>query len=252
MRDDKEGIKQVVLSIIMVIVLLGGSFIIVKYRPSPNKNKVNIELSSELVSTDAKVSAANFITAAGTMGDVDRLTIDVIEEEGYGDKIDRRLAALVKVEDAMVPGSPLVDGNEKRVNKNFANEQIYPTFFAIKNVKASEPVNVGKITSFDDSGNVEYDAVEVYIGFDSVMTTFEIPQDGSGDGSIKKVEKSDNFDNVKVTLVKSGELWFIYDVEESETLLNVRLSTWSGLGVNTVKPNGEVVEILKGEVSQDE
>lgn len=239
----KEGVFQIAIAITLTVaVILGAVFIVIGNKEDKKDDiKPNI-LSSDIVSTDPRESTVNFITYNGTIGDTSTITSETIPVDGFGLNRDRRLEALDIVESSIVPGSPLINGRERQNIFNMTDDDCFPSFFEIRNLKVGEPSKVGKITVYDDSGNVEYDYVDIYVDFDSYKISYIWPLDASGDGSVSKVEGYDTFTDVKVTLVKSGDLWFIYDVEDSENLLNVRFATWSGIAKNNIDVEEEVVE----------
>lgn len=238
----KDLIIKSLISLTMVIAIIVVSIFVVNYDGSNKKEKVatNLKLSSELVSTDPKISAANFLKANGTIGDVSK-----VDEKYFGLKnketnADRRIEAFKKVKDSIVPDSPIITGTEIENAKLQLSD--FPIFYTIDDIKISEPSEEKTLTiTHDGKGSVEYKSVDVYADFVSYQDTFYWPTDVTGDSIITQERAKDQFKDVKITLVKSGGLWFIYDVEDIEYGLNVRMATWSGRGKDDVSPNQERV-----------
>lgn len=238
----KDIIVKGLISIGMLALVIVATLFIVNYDNSDVKKTVNepLKMSSDIVSTDPKVSAANFIKANGTIGDISKVNKEYFGLKNTETNSQRRIEAYKKVRDAIVPNSPIITGKE------IENAQIqssdFPTFYTIDKLKVGEPSGITPLTiSHDDAGTTEYKSVEVLVDFTSYQDTFYWPTDVTGDSIITQERAKDDFSNVKITLVQSGDLWFIYNVEDIEYSLNVRMATWSGRGKDDVSPNQERV-----------
>lgn len=242
----KSELSRFLIAAGMVIIIIVGSIFIVNRGNSESTNKEEIELTlgSDIVSTDPKVSAANFIKHNGTMGDLSEINQDYFKNPFAEDNADRRMNAFQSVKDAIIPDSPLLARNiEKFIKENVSDFHVY---YEIRDLKVGEPSEVVPLTIHHNQvGSIEYDSVEVKLDFTSAQNVFYWPTDATGDGIITQMEAVDHFEDVTVTLVKSGDLWFIYDVEDSEHLLNVRMSTWSGRGIDDVSVDQKVVAEYK-------
>lgn len=231
---NKSIIIKMITAVGMLAFVVGITFYVVNFEKSTTKETVDLNLSSDIVSTDPKISAANFITHNGTIGDLKEVDQEYFNNfSTMSTNVERRMATFEKVKDAVVPDSPIITGREEDTIKNQLVE--FPIYYEIRDLKVSEPSDVKPlVVHHHGTGPAEYDSVEVYVDFTSAENTFYWPTDASGDGMITQMEAVDSFEDVKVTLVKSGDLWFIYDVEDIEYLLNIRMSTWSGRGKNDV------------------
>ena len=223
--------------------LFFATMFIMNFEGSDGKESIDFELDldSDIVSTDPKISAANFIKFNGTFGDLDSLKEEDIVKMNFESNSDMRRTAFEKVKGAIIPDSPIITGNEEAtIDDDLAQ---FPAFYSIINMRVSEPYNSTTFTiNHNQIGQVDYEAVKVNVDFDSTQTVFYWPTDASSDGIITKEVASDSFEDIEVTLVKSGDLWFIYDVEDIEYTLNIRMSTWSGRGEYNVSHEQEVVE----------
>ena len=235
-REDTR--LQLVIAVILVSVLLAGSYWIVNRDSNKEKlSKVPLDGSiSDIISSDPVETAASFIKANGTMGNIEKdITFETLKNgTAIFENIDRRMIALSKVESAVVPGSPIINGSERKHIEIHSRNLIYPILYEVKNIKAGKPKNSREISVADSQGKATYQAVDIEVSFDSVMTTFTRAGDTSYDGTNTQTENKDQFD-VTVTLAQSGDLWFVYDIENSEYLLNERFATWKGIGPSTVK-----------------
>lgn len=229
---NKEFIKRAIISFLLLGGIIAITLFVVNFD-SDKKVEINPELSSDIVSEDPKISASNFIKINGTMGELTKVNQDyfkIVQEETNS---DRRRIAFENVKDAIVSDSPLLS---ERIEETIKNDNLeFFRFYEIINLKVSNPSEVSPlVVNHDVTGPVQYDSVSVYVDFESSQHTFYWPTDATGDSIISQMRATDKFEDVKVTLVKSGELWFIYDVEDSEYLLNARMSTWHGRGVENI------------------
>lgn len=245
-----KPIYQILISIVLVIALLGGAYFIVAYQRTPPKTPVdnNLNPNLEIVSTDARTTAIKLIEINGTMGNVERdITQESMEsnEATYANGT-RRLKSLNKIKNAVVPGNKLIIGNESDNIENFVNNLDYPFLYETSNVVASEPSKPEKLMVFSDSGNVEYDSVKVLVDFESTRIHYTCPKDVTYAGIHKQISNIESFENIEVVLVKVEDLWFVYDITDSEKIVNERFATWSGAGVSIIdyeknKETGEFV-----------
>lgn len=229
---NKEFITRAIISILLLGGIIALTLFIVNFDADKKEEIKPDLLSSDLVSTDPKISAANFIKANGTMGDLTEINQEYFKTVQEETNSDRRRKAFEKVKDAIVPDSPLLN---ERIENAILNDNLeFLRFYEVDNLKVSEPSEISPlIINHDVSGPVQYDSVSVYVDFESSQHTFYWPTDADSESIITQMKTTDKFEDVKVTLVKSGELWFIYDVEDSEYLLNSKMSTWQGRGVET-------------------
>lgn len=235
---NKTNVIKMIMAILMLALVIGATLFIVNFEKTTDKEIVELDLSSDIVSTDPKVSAANFINHNGTIGDLSEVDQEYFDNFSEAANDEKRMASFNKVKDAIIPDSPMINGREEDTIKNQTVE--FPIYYEVRDLKVSEPSNVKPlIIHHDGIGPIEYESVDVKVDFTSAESTFYWPTDASGDGMITQMEAVDYFEDVKVTLVKSGDLWFIYDVEDSEYLLNIRMATWSGRGLNDVSTEQE-------------
>lgn len=232
-----KPIVQIIISIVLVILLILGAYFIVMRKPINNKNQIdNISTNSNIVSTDPKVSAAKFIEANGAMGSVE---IDITQDSMKTNEATymngtRRLTSLAKVEQAVVPGNKLIIGNERDNLKRFVGNLDYPFLYKIDNISVSEPSNPAKLTVYSESNAIEYQSVKVFVDFESTRIHYTCPKDVTYAGIHTQFSNTEKFKDIEVILVQSGELWFVYDIVNSEQLINERFATWSGAGVSTI------------------
>lgn len=242
----KDLIIKGSISILMLGIIIVVTFFIINYDNTTSKEKIDLslDLNSEIVSTDPKISAANFIKYNGTMGDIQKVDENYFGPQNLETNADRRIASLEKVKDAIIPDSPIISGRELENAKNQLMD--FPVFYTIENVSASEPSEIKPlIIEHDEIGSTQYESVDVLIDFTSIQDTFYWPTDVTGDSIITQERAKDEFKDVKVTLVKSGDSWFIYDVEDIEYKLNVRMSTWSGRGKDDVSTDQKTIAEYK-------
>lgn len=239
----KDIIVKGAISLFMLGIVIVATLFIVNYDKSDNKKApvdLKLDLKSSLVSKDPRISAANFLKANGTIGDVSKVNKEFFGQKVIETNAERRINAFKKVKDAIVPDSPIITGRE--IENAKTQSQDFPIFYTIDKIKVGEPSEVKPLViEHDGIGSTEYDSVEVLADFVSYQDTFYWPTDVTGDSIITQERAKDEFKDVKITLVKSGELWFIYDVEDIEYNLNVRMATWSGRGKDDVSPNQEKV-----------
>lgn len=236
-------LKQTIAALGLLGLAITVSLIIVNWDPEKKKDveNVGLELSSEIVSTDPKVSATNFIMGNGNIGDVKQINEDYFSELQPETNGDRRQEAYDKIKDAIIPDSPLLSERIQEVIKNDTVE--FMNFYEISDLKVGNPSDpYPLVISHDTLGNIQYEAVDVLVDFTSFFHGFYWPTDTDGEPVITHKRSSDSFQDVKITLVKSGDLWFIYDVEDSEYLLNARMATWHGRGKNDVSTDMLVVK----------
>lgn len=234
-------IMQMIVAVGMLAATVGITMMIVNFdKDGKDKVDVELDLESDIVSTDPKVSASNFIKFNGTMGDISQINQEYFSTYQEETNSDRRMNAYTKVKDAILPDSPLLSG---RTLKTIERDTLdFLVFYEITNMKASNPSKVYPlVVNHDENGEIQYEAVDVFLDFTSSQHTFYWPTDMGSDSIITQMKASDDFSNVKVTLVKSGDLWFVYNVEDSEHLLNVRMSTWQGKGKDTVSTDRDLV-----------
>lgn len=231
---NKSNIIKMSIALGMLGFVFLVTILIVNYEKPIGKETVDLGLSSDIVSTDPKVSASNFIMQNGTMGDLSEVD-QAYFERNFLDVTnpDRRMESFEKVKDAIIPDSPIISGREETAMKTQSTD--FPIYYEIRDLEVGEPGKPTPLIIYHDvEGPIEYESVDVKVDFTSAQNTFYWPTDASGDSIITQMEALDYFEDVTVTLVKSGDLWFIYDVEEIEYKLNVRMSTWSGRGNDDV------------------
>ena len=234
------------------IALLAFSFLIVylvfnfffDFGPDNAKKDEIKEPTSDVVSKDPRVSTSNFLNAVGNMGDLSEVNQEYFNEIQLETNSDRRMNSYEQARKMILEDSPLVD---ERTLETIKSESIeFFVFYKISDIKVSDPLNERKINVFRNAvGNQEFNAVDVYANFTSSKHTFYWPTDATGESIITEAMVQDEFEDVKVTLVESDGLWFIYDVEDAEDLINVRFSTWKGIGKDDVS----VDEIILNEYS---
>lgn len=242
----KSELSRILIAVGMVVLIFAATIFIVNYGNNETEKKEEIELSpdSDIVSTDPRVSAANFIKHNGTMGDLSVIDQEYFKTPFTEDNSERRMNAFKKVKDAIIPDSPLLSRNIEKFIEEYVSD--FHVYYEIRDLKVGEPSEVTPLTIHHNQiGSIEYDSVEVKVDFTSAQNIFYWPTDATGDSIITQMEAVDHFEDVTVILVKSGDLWYIYDVVDSEYLLNVRMATWSGRGVDDVSVDQKVVAEYK-------
>lgn len=245
---DKKEIKRIIVAGLLSVSLLAGAYFLVVYEPKEKLTEISeVDIYSSLVSEDPKQSAANFITANGTMGNVedDITQAKMSTNEAVYDNSQRRLVALYRLTDAVIPGGIIIDGREKDNVATHTMDLDSPYIYSVDNVEIGEPSNPEKLTVFTEDGQTDYDSVKVKAVFDSTIIHYTRAHDTSYDGTHTQISNTEKFE-VEVVLVKSGDLWFIYDVTQSEEMLNERFASWSGISKSSVdhsldKKTGEFV-----------
>lgn len=220
---------QIVIAVLTSIMLFAGAVFIITYKP--NKKMITNEYSStsEIVTTDPIKTAVLYIKANGTIGDHNKITDETLNNyDIIIENTQNRIKSLNNVKEATIPGSPLINGSEESNIKKHTNDTQELMFYYIDNIKTSDKYNEGKLSVFTETGPVEYESVNVDVEFDSILKYFTAPSDTSYDGTYSVIENKENFKTV-VTLVKSGDLWFVYDILNSELDMNARFATWSGI-----------------------
>ncbi|HHT98335.1 MAG TPA: hypothetical protein GXZ90_10635 [Clostridiales bacterium] len=233
-----KSVFPIMVSLVLTLIMLFGVYFIVIFKPSEKDNETVVKnvISSDIVSTIPEETALRFIKANGTMGN---MTTDITQDkmktgEAISENSARRLLALHKVNEAIIPGSPLISSYEESNIKTFTRDLVSPYIYTIDNIKISEPDNLREIVIYAETGPIEYEALDVYASFDSTRINYTRARDTSYDGTHIQLNNTENFSNVKVVLAKSGDLWFIYDIEDSEYIINERFATWSGIGASSV------------------
>lgn len=243
-EGELKMIKNIIKGLMAIGILLSIlvlTFLIFNKDEEISEENWELNLNSDIVSTNPKKSAANFIMQNGTIGDLTNLKKEDIVHLNFPASSDMRRSSFDLAKPAIIPGSPLIDGNEEETIANDLAQ--FPVYYSIENLKVDEPAPIYKLPlNHNGIGLVEHDAVKVNVSFDSIQTTFYWPTDFGSDGIITKEVALDSFEEISVTMVNSGGKWFIYDVEDSEYTLNVRMSTWSGRGNYDVSVEQEVVE----------
>lgn len=248
MKLDKKTIKNIVISTFLIVGIIAITIFIMTYEKNELKQEeVIIELSSDLVSTDPKVSASNFIIRNGTMGDVENdINGDsLINSEAGLLSVKGRYEALKVLKEAVVPGNLIITGEEDKYIDKLATPDCIPTFHQIRDLKVSEPGKTGKLVVYSDNGNIEYTYTDVYVDFNSAKIWYQWGRDADWDGNVMEIENVEKFENIKVTLVQSGELWFIYNIEDAEKKLNSRFATWNGKTEESYGPEDTFVRTIQ-------
>lgn len=228
---NKSNLLKLIMAVGMLAVIITSTLIIAGLKNETTggkKSEFVFESNSDLVSTNPSTTAGNFIQANGTMGNLKEVNEEFFKTFQSETNADKRLKAYNLAKEAIIIDSPLLSSRTEQNISSYMTE--FPEYYEIRDLKVSEPINQSKFKILHDGGEVEYDSVEVLVDFTSAKNTLYWPTDVSGESVITQKEAIDEFKNVKVTLVKSGELWFVYDVEDSEHKLNVRMSTWQGRG----------------------
>lgn len=247
----KDSIIKMVISVAMLLAIVAGIYFFIFRDNIQTKEEIAIEANSDILSTDPKETAANYIAANGNMGDIEEdLSEDkILTGEHLRDNERRRLNALDKVEAATIPGSSLITGREKNKSIKFAEDSAFPMLYNIDNIYVSEPLNERKITVMSEVGPVEYEAVDVLVSFDSMKYMLICPTDVSYDGTHELVGNKETFEEMKTTLVKSGDVWFMYEINDSENLLNERFATWQGVSnVSVDETKDEIIKEISVEI----
>lgn len=238
---NKDNIIKGLFAIGIVGIIFAVTFLVTNLDFA-KKEEFSIETKkSDLVSKDPKITAANFIVANGTIGNLEEKT----EQQIIGGEInlnpEMRLEALDIAKTAIINDSPIITGRE--IEASLRKDGLFPNFYSIRDLKVSEPYSPKTLViNHDEIGQVEYDSVKVNVDFKSVETTLAWPTDVHLNAKITQKEVVDSFKNIAVELVKDGDLWYVYDVEDMEYALNVRMATWSGQGKYDVSADDAVVK----------
>lgn len=235
--ENKTTLKEIIISIVLSLILLVGAYMIVMYEPSVKMDSVvDVNIDSSIVSADPSETTYKFIRANGTMGNVEKdITQDKMKtNEAVFENSHRRLLALSKVKDAIIPGSPLIRGDEEGHIKIFTRDLDSPYIYSVSNIEVSKPSKPLKLTVFSDVGPTDYNSVEVFVSFDSTRINYVCAKDTSYDGTNIQKSNTERFEKLKVTLVQIADVWLVYDIEDAEQLLNERFATWSGTFPSTI------------------
>ena len=236
-----ENLKNGLIATSIIIVMGVILYFIFSENDKKEEVELSLDLSSEIVSKDPRESAANFIKSAGTIGDYDGLTDEQISKGEMKSSSEMREEALDRVEKSIIPDGPLLNGRERDFIKEYNGQ--FPVFYQVENIKVGEPYEESTITvNHDGIGTVEYESVKVNVDFKSIETLFSWPTDSSFTPIVSEEMSYDEHEDVVVHLAKSGDLWFIYDIEDSEYELNARLATWSGKGQYSFPYDKELVK----------
>lgn len=247
----KDSIIKMVISVAMLLTIVAGIYYFIFRESVETKEEIVIEANSEVLSTDPKKTAANYIAANGNMGDIEEdLSEDkIITGEHLRDNGKRRLNALDKVSPATIPGSNLITGRERNKSIKFTDDSTFPLLYKVDNIYVSEPLNERNVTVSSEVGPVEYEAVDVLVSFDSIRYLLICPTDVSYDGTHELIENKETFSEIKTTLVRSGDFWFMYEIENSEELLNERFATWQGVSnISVDETKDKVVKEIKVDI----
>lgn len=238
MNKQIKQIIQIVISFILVLTLMIGAYFIVMKKPSNNKITIEDDLHADLniVSSDPMKTAMKFIEANGTIGNIDAdITQDSMKtDEAIFKNGTRRLNSLNKIGKAVIPGNLLILGNEKDNIKNFVKNLDYPFLYKIDNVEVSKPSEPVSLIVYSEIGVITYESVKVLVNFESTRIHYTSPKDITYAGVHKQFNNTEKYEDIEVILVKSGDLWFIYDIVDAEYKVNERFASWSGAGPSTI------------------
>ena len=230
------------IAFLLVGVIAGVGFLVFYLSGDTKKEytDVKLNLSSELASEDPAETAANFIKSNGTMGDISKINQEYFNKTNDETNSDRRGEAYKRTKSVIFPGSPLLDS---RIEKVIENDNVeFPTFYEVTDIKAGNVVTVNsKSLAVTGAGTKEYETVTVLVDFTTSKYTLTWPTDLESESIIKENKTTEDFKNIQVTLVKSEGLWYVYDVADIEDVLNVRMSTWKGLGIDDVTSEEELI-----------
>lgn len=256
----RDNIKNLIFAIAILVGIGAALFLI--FNVDNKNDKVEIEVkgkNSNLVSKDPKESAANFIMANGSIGNLEELSEKDLTSGNLQETVEMRLQTLDKVKDAIVDDSPIISGDEEEAS--WLRDGLFPVYYSIRNLKVGEPYGKKKVRiEHNQIGSVEYNSIKVNVDFDSVETVFTWPTDLQLKAVLTRLESTDSFKNVAIELVEIDGLWYIYDVENIEYLLNVRMATWDGRGSYDVSSDEAIVakeyeidmsNFLEGSLFQD-
>lgn len=238
---DKNNIVKGILAFGIVAIIALVTFFILNLESNEKQEFKTVPKKSDLVSKDPKISAVNFITANGTIGNIEEKTESQIINGEINLTPEMRFIALDIAKTAIIDDSPIITGTE--VEASLLRDGLFPNYYSIRDLKAGEPYGDKTITiNHDQIGPVEYPSVKVDLDFKTVETTLTWPTDVHLSSKITQQEVVDLFENVTVELVKDGDYWYIYDVEDMEYELNVRMATWSGRGSYDVSADYKFVK----------
>lgn len=236
-----QTIKRAILSIVLLSIVI-ASVLLFLFFTKEKKETYNIDfkMNSSLVSENPMQTAANFIKFNGTMGDLSEINQDVLNSGKLESNSERRKKAYDTVKSVIIKDSPLLSSRTEETIK-LDNVEFY-TFYETSNIEVSRPTNETKITiNHANTGPANYDKVDVKVSFTSSKHTFMWPTDAINEGVIQEYKTTEDFSDILVTLVKKDNLWYVYDMPDSESVLNVRMSTWQGLGKDDVTTENELV-----------
>lgn len=241
-RIKNNNILVVILSILIVVLLFGGSYYFVTRDYSKEKTKtIKIDGSnSSIVGTDPQEVAVKFIKRNGTMGSLDDVTVESLKSnQAVFNNNKRRHEALDELEKAVVPGSIITLRDVRKHIETYSRNLTFPVMYSVENIKGSKPRNERKVSIRNDEISGNFEGVDILVQFDSIKTIFTAPTDTSYNGTHTRYDNKENLE-VIVTLVKSGDLWFVYELGDSEYNINDRFATWRGIGPSTIDPNKSV------------
>lgn len=258
MNKQIKQVIQIAISFMLVLILMIGAYFIVMKKPSNNKITIEDNLNADLsiVSSDPMKTTMKFIEANGTIGNIDTdITQDSMKtDEAIFKNGTRRLNSLNKIEKAVIPGNLLILGNEKDNIKNFVRNLDYPFLYKIDNVEVSKPSEPVNLIVYSEAGATTYESVKLLVDFESTRIHYTSPKDITYAGVHRQFSNVEKYEDIEVILVKSGDLWFIYDIVDAEYKVNERFASWSGAGPSTINYDKNIETdtfVLEGFVMPD-
>lgn len=225
----KETIQKVVAAGVTLSLAIGAYFVITYEKPMVMDEVIPFSTGQLVNSTDIKATAANFISVNGTMGDMEDITKDTLWDLSLlRNNTTNRLEAYRAAKRAMEPNSPLIRENTERHIQRHTQDLDFPYVYRVENVKVGNIIEEKRIKIESPNGLIDYDSVRVPISFDSIVTRVTCPMDTSYEGIHTIIENRDSIET-EMVLVKSGDIWVVYDIINAEALANSRFATWSGI-----------------------
>lgn len=247
---EKKDYKDIGLAI-GALLLLSSIVFGVYYFFFAEKEEVNKVVDITKVEGFGKTpeeALAKFIKLDGNMGDTSEVTSGkLLNGSAASNNAQRRLAAYNEVKSGLVTGSEMLDLNKESYIKDYSATLPWAEYFIIDD----DSIKVGNVsepykTTIND---IEYTSVDVYADFQSTKVYYRLKaQDSSSDGTYMKIENSENFTNVKFTLVEvDTDAWRIYSCDDNEEI-GSRFATWDTESENNYDVTNDVA---KDEIKPD-
>lgn len=227
MNKVKVNYKQALLA----VVLTAATIFISLYIVMPKEKKVQTDSSGIKLGVqidDPQVATSTFIYLAGNMKsqddyNSDRFIFSLTNRDEASFNSIYRLNSLEKARGLLSPGSLITVNTE--IARGYGQSITIPEQYTVleSSIKVSNPTDNRKITI--NSG--EYNAVNITANFISQKDTFDHPRDSTWDGLSYTHYQNNAEITLNFTLVEVDGFWYVYNIDDVNTIMGPRFSTWS-------------------------